>query len=116
MPPTIWYEGRVTRIDPLNSNTRSFWIEVPEIDRFDFQAGQFITMDLPIHEKRVQRWRSYSIASAPDGTNAFELCIVQLEGGLATQYLFEEVRVGSVSGLKGREGHLFYRKRLTGTW
>lgn len=104
MPPTIWYEGRVTRIDPLNSNTRSFWIEVPETDRFDFQAGQFITMDLPIHEKRVQRWRSYSIASAPDGTNAFELCIVQLEGGLATQYLFEEVRVGSVIRFKGPGG------------
>lgn len=102
--PTTWYEGKISRIEARSSNTRSFWIEVPELEHFDFKAGQFITMDLPIHEKRLQRWRSYSIASAPDGTNVFELCIVRLEGGLATRYLFEEVEVGSTIRFKGPGG------------
>ncbi|MEI9957581.1 MAG: hypothetical protein WDM90_15085 [Ferruginibacter sp.] len=32
-----------------------------------------------MHEKKNKRWRSYSIASWPDGTNVFELVIVFME-------------------------------------
>ncbi|NJL76697.1 MAG: hypothetical protein HC892_18430, partial [Saprospiraceae bacterium] len=60
-----------------------------------FKAGQFVTMDLPIHEKRLKRLRSYSIASAPSNDNILEFCIVQLEGGMATNYFFNEVNVGT---------------------
>lgn len=102
--PVTWYEGRIARIEQRSSNTRSFWIEVPEISAFDFKAGQFITVDLPIHEKRLQRWRSYSIASPPDSSNLMELCIVQLEGGLASTYLFEQATIGTPIRFKGPGG------------
>ena len=59
---------------------------------FHFEPGQFVTLDLPIHEKPSKRWRSYSIASWPDETAVFELVIVLLEGGAGTKYLFEEIR------------------------
>lgn len=110
--PTIWYNGIVTRIDNQTVNTKRFWIEVPELERFDFRAGQFITMDLPIHEKRLQRWRSYSIASAPDGTNVLELCIVRLDGGAATRYLFEEIKVGDTITFKGPGGAFVLPEQL----
>jgi CDP-4-dehydro-6-deoxyglucose reductase len=77
---------------------------VPEIESFDFVPGQFVTLDLPIHEKPNKRWRSYSIASWPDGTNTFELLIVILEGGLGTTYLFNEVFEGSELTLRGPQG------------
>ena len=67
-------------------NTRRFWIQIPELEKFDFIPGQFVTLDLPIHEKPNKRIRSYSIASWPDGTNVVELVIVLLEGGLGTTY------------------------------
>jgi CDP-4-dehydro-6-deoxyglucose reductase len=54
---------------------------------FDFKPGQFVTIDLPIHEKPNKRIRSYSIASWPDGTNVFELLIVLAEHGLGTHFL-----------------------------
>src|SRR5690606_39268500 len=60
--------------------------------------------DLPIHEQPGKRLRSYSIASWPDGTNEFELCIVLLEGGLGTHYLFEQVGVGSTVMFRGPLG------------
>ena len=63
--PITWYEGVVQKIAEEAPNVRRFWVEVPE--KIDFQAGQFVTMDLPIGDKRLQRWRSYSIANAPDG-------------------------------------------------
>lgn len=102
--PTTWYEGLVVDIQQAGPQTRRFWLEIKDVEKFDFQAGQFITMDLPIHEKRLHRWRSYSIASGPSGANRIELCIVRLEGGLATQYLFEEVGIGSVIRFKGPDG------------
>jgi glycine betaine catabolism B len=99
-----WRKGIVKRIKAETSNTSRFWIEVPELDILDFQPGQFVTLDLPIHEKPNKRWRSYSIASWPDGTNVFELLIVLLEGGAGTTYLFNDVKPGSEILFRGPQG------------
>jgi ferredoxin-NADP reductase len=99
-----WRLGKVIRIENETSSTRRFWIQIPELERFDFKPGQFVTLDLPIHEKPNKRWRSYSIASWPDGTNVIELVIVLLEGGAGTTYLFNEVTVGSELTLRGPAG------------
>jgi CDP-4-dehydro-6-deoxyglucose reductase len=99
-----WRKGIVTRIQNENENTRRFYIQVPELESFDFKPGQFVTLDLPIHEKINKRWRSYSIASWPDGTNVFELVIVLLDQGAGTNYLFNEVREGSELTFRGPQG------------
>jgi CDP-4-dehydro-6-deoxyglucose reductase len=99
-----WRTGTVIKIENASETTRRFWIQIPELDVFDFKPGQFVTLDLPIHEKTNKRWRSYSIASAPDGTNIIELVIVLLEGGLGTTYLFNEIKVGSSLTLRGPVG------------
>ena len=54
--------------------------------------------------RKIKRWRSYSIASWPDGTNVYELLIVLLEGGAGTTYLFNEVKVGSELVFRGPQG------------
>lgn len=99
-----WQTGTVIRIESETLTTRRFWIRMEETEKFDFKPGQFVTLDLPIHEQRNKRWRSYSIASWPDGSNIIELVIVQLEGGLGTQYLFNEVEVGSALQIRGPQG------------
>lgn len=99
-----WRTGVVVRIENATTHTRRFWIEIPGVESFDFKPGQFVTLDLPIHEKRNKRWRSYSIASAPDGTNVIELAIVRLPGGPGTAYLFEEVTEGTEIQLRGPQG------------
>lgn len=99
-----WRTGKVIRIENETHNTRRFWIQVSEVEKFDFKPGQFVTLDLPIHEKPNKRIRSYSIASWPDGTNIFELVIVLLEGGLGTTWLFNNVTIGSELTLRGPQG------------
>src|SRR5579872_5305887 len=99
-----WQTGKVIRIENETNNIRRFWIQLPAMPVFDFKPGQFVTLDLPIHEKPNKRWRSYSIASWPDGTNTIELVIVLLEGGLGTTYLFNHVVVGSELTLRGPQG------------
>jgi glycine betaine catabolism B len=100
-----WQKGIVTRIENETHNTRRFWIKLPGQDSFNFTPGQFVTLDLPIHEKPNKRWRSYSIASWPDGTNVIELLIVLLEGGAGSTYLFTQVTEGSELTLRGPQGH-----------
>jgi len=46
-----WRTGIVIRIEDETQSTRRFWIQVNELERFDFTPGQFVTLDLPIHEK-----------------------------------------------------------------
>lgn len=102
--PWKWYNSKITKIEDASPTTKRFWLTIDEEETFHFKAGQFITLDLPIHEKRLKRWRSYSIASAPDGTNVLELCIVKLEGGLGSTYLFEEATIETPIKFKGPTG------------
>ncbi|MGB4843409.1 MAG: FAD-dependent oxidoreductase [Ferruginibacter sp.] len=99
-----WRIGKVIRIEDETFSTRRFWIEVPELTSFDFIPGQFVTLDLPIHEKANKRWRSYSIASWPDGTNVFELLIVLDKKGDGTNYIFDEVKVDTELTFRGAQG------------
>lgn len=99
-----WRRGIFTRITQETHNTRRFWIKIPELDAFDFTPGQFVTLEFPIHEKPARRWRSYSIASGPNGTNEFELVIVLLEGGAGTTYLFNQVTEGCEVPVRGPQG------------
>ncbi len=99
-----WQTGIVKRIEQATHNTRRYWIEMPETQVFDFKPGQFVTLDLPIHEQRNKRWRSYSIASAPDGTNIIELVISYIEDGVGTNYIFSEIKEGSSFTLRGPQG------------
>src|ERR1700712_2422359 len=99
-----WQTGKVIRIENATTATRRFWIELVSGEAFPFVPGQFVTLDLPIHEKPARRWRSYSIASWPDGTAVFELVIVLLDQGAGTHYLFNEISVGSTLSLRGPLG------------
>ena len=99
-----WRTGTVIRIEDATYNTKRFFIKVNELESFNFKAGQFVTLDLPIHEQKNKRWRSYSIASWPDGSNVYELLIVLLEGGAGTTYLFNEITVGSELTFRGAQG------------
>jgi ferredoxin-NADP reductase len=106
-----WRTGRITRIEDETIDTKRFWIEVPELTSFDFKPGQFITLDLPIHEKQNKRWRSYSIASWPNGTNVFELVIVLNRRGGGTPYIFE-LGVDSEVSFRGPQGVFTLREPL----
>ena len=103
--PTQWYQGTVTEIIQMSPTTRQFKVRIMDEDGiFDFLPGQFITLDLPVSEKRLFRWRSYSIANHPDQSNQLELVVVKSDTGLGTKYLFDEIKVGEKLKFKGPDG------------
>jgi glycine betaine catabolism B len=99
-----WRTGKVVKIHNENLNTRRYWVEVPELGSFDFIPGQFVTLDLPIHDKPNKRWRSYSISSWPDGSNIFELIIVLTPHGAGSTWIFENINEGSELKFRGPQG------------
>lgn len=90
-----WYLGKINQIQQLSPDVKVFGITVPSEETIRFEAGQFITLDLPISDKRQARWRSYSLANAPNELNQLELCVVHLKGGVASSYLFDAIEIGS---------------------
>ncbi len=93
MAKYVWHKGKVVDILDETRNIRRYFIQVPEVQNFDFKAGQFVMLDLPIKSRVTNR--SYSIASAPNSGNVVELIIVLNETGLGTPYLFDHVKIGS---------------------
>lgn len=102
----------LTKVEPITELTWRFFFTVEGMDDFAFVPGQFVTLDLPIGDKPKDRWRSYSIASAPNGANTFELVIVRVEGGKGTQYLFEQAKVGSAIPFMGPLGKFVLPDRI----
>ena len=71
----------------LAPEVRHFVFEVPEVEKFTFVPGQFVSMNQVVNEKKITR--AYSIASAPSETNRFELCLNLVHEGLLSPRLFE---------------------------
>ncbi len=100
-----WYNSRLVKNKDLTENVKHIQLQM-ETNDFEFKAGQFITMDLPIHEKRLKRWRSYSIATSPHefSNNILDFIIAGVPDGLATKYFWEEMELGANIKFKGPAG------------
>jgi CDP-4-dehydro-6-deoxyglucose reductase len=99
--PRKWYEAQVVEIIQESPQTKRFFLDVGEA--FEFRAGQFVVTDLPIGEKRLQRWRSYSLANSPS-EKQLEMCIVRLGEGAASNYFHNDVKIDDTIKFKGPEG------------
>ena len=72
-----------------------FIFESPLYDKIDFVSGQLVQLAIqdPI-EAGYYHKRNYSVASWPDDTNRFELIITYIPGGLFSEFLFKEAKIG----------------------
>ena len=107
-----WYDGKVLRIRQQGERIKHFTVQVLGEEIFDFIPGQFVTFDLPISDKRLQRWRSYSIANKPDQSNILEFCIVHSPEGVGSGYFFNEVKEGTELRFKGPDGAFILREPI----
>jgi ferredoxin-NADP reductase len=91
----------------LAPEVRHFVFEVPAGQRLVFQPGQFVSFHKEIEGKPIVR--AYSIASAPDGDNRFELCLNRVPGGPFSSFLFE-MHAGEEVVFKGPLGYFVLRE------
>ncbi len=80
-------QARLIGTTEIAPEVRHFEFEVPEVEKFSFVPGQFVSMNQVVNGKKITR--AYSIASAPGETNRFELCLNLVHEGLLSPRLFE---------------------------
>lgn len=77
--------ARLLRSVPLSDDARHLEFAVEEVPRFDFIAGQFVSMKEPHDGREITR--AYSIASPPRGNNTFDLCLNRVSEGFFSNFL-----------------------------
>jgi ferredoxin-NADP reductase len=80
-------EAKLIESSEIAPLVRHFVFEVPEVEKFTFVPGQFVSMNQIVNEKKITR--AYSIASAPSEDNRFELCLNLVHEGLLSPRLFQ---------------------------
>lgn len=89
-----------------------FIFEDPLADQINMISGQLVQLVSKPGEQG-SAVRNYSVASWQDGTNKFELIITYLEGGLMSEYLFKDAKIGDEFLYRGPMGVFTLPKDLT---
>ena len=79
------FTARLRQSLPLSDGTRHLEFEVEDLPRFDFTAGQFVSMKAERDGREITR--AYSIASAPKNNNVFDVCLNRVQFGFFSNYL-----------------------------
>ena len=103
-PDFRWREAVITAIAPATGRVKSFRLRTEIADAY--RPGQHVDVRLTA-EDGYRAQRSYSIASAPDGSGTIELLIEGLEGGEVSGFFHEIAEVGDAIELRGPIGGSF---------
>jgi ferredoxin-NADP reductase len=100
----VWQTATVVAIENETSRAKTFRLAVAEPSRR--LAGQHYVVRLTAPDGYTAS-RSYSVASAPDGSNEFELTVERLEGGEVSMFLHDVVMIGDELEVQGPIGGWF---------
>lgn len=110
MPPPPTFEVRLARARMLAPGVRELSFDRVDGAPFTFQAGQWVSLVLPLEEGAARR--AYSIASPPDTSPGFEVAVTRVEGGPGSTFL-HELPLGATLRVIGPQG-FFTRPRGAG--
>jgi CDP-4-dehydro-6-deoxyglucose reductase, E3 len=108
MPPPPTFDARLVRSRILAPGVRELGFERTDGAPFVFEAGQWVSLVLPLPDGEGRR--AYSIASAPDGTPGWSLAVTKVDGGPGSTYLHglaegTTLRAIGPQGFFTRSGH-----------
>ncbi|HEY1831692.1 MAG TPA: FAD-binding oxidoreductase [Acidimicrobiales bacterium] len=104
MRPTSWETATVVAIRRETVRAKTFRLALRDPVRH--LAGQHYVVRLTAPDGYTAS-RSYSVASAPDGSREFELTVERLEEGEVSSFLHDVVEVGDVLEVRGPIGRYF---------
>jgi ferredoxin-NADP reductase len=101
---SVWQTATVVRIERETARAKTFRLALAEPTHH--RAGQHYVVRLTAPDGYTAS-RSYSVASAPDGSEEFELTVERLEGGEVSTFLHDDVVVGDELEVRGPIGGWF---------
>ena len=105
-----FYDAEIIHIIDETPVVKRYFFKMLHLEKFVFQPGQFVMLNLPIDSKIP--YRSYSIASAPGNDNIFELIIVLNPPGQGTPFMWENYQVGSIVPVAGPLGKFVLPEKI----
>jgi len=103
--PVKEYACRCERIRDLTCDIKELRLRLPEGKDMNFIPGQYVQFRAPRYEGSPgEVSRAYSIASDPADTEAIELIIRRVPGGICTTYVFEHLKEGDEVLINGPYG------------
>ncbi len=95
---------KVASLRKLAPDVMEVMLKLPETERLQFLAGQYIDILLPMGKRRA-----FSLANAPFNDAYLELHIRHVEGGEFTTQVFTELQENSLLRIEGPHGSFFLR-------
>jgi ferredoxin-NADP reductase len=102
--PSKWIDATVVAIRDETARAKTFRVRLPEPSRH--LAGQHYVVRLSAPDGYTAS-RSYSVASAPDGSDEIELTVERLDGGEVSSFLHDGLEVGDELEVRGPIGGWF---------
>ncbi len=99
-----WQSATVVAIEQETPRAKTFRLELPQAPTH--RAGQHYVLRLTAPDGYTAS-RSYSIASAPDGSNRIDLTVERLDAGEVSTFLHDVVVVGDELEVRGPIGGWF---------
>ncbi len=96
---------RVVRKEPLNHDVVRLYLKLPEGQRLQFFAGQYLDFIL-----RDGRKRAFSIANAPHDDELIELHLRHVPRGEFTDYVFDSMKEKTILRIQAPLGTFFLRE------
>ena len=99
-----FHELEVCGVIQETADARSFVFAVPEplSKDFEYQAGQFLTLEIPWESFHVQR--AYSLSSAPESDPKLKVTVKRVDDGRVSNWLNTHLGVGDKVRVKPRAG------------
>ena len=91
--------ARVQGIDHLTHDVVRLWLKLPDTQRLQFRAGQYIDFVLADGSHRA-----FSIANAPGDDALIELHIRHIDGGRFTDWVFSKLEDQTILRIEGPHG------------
>ena len=97
--------AKVARLERLNEEVMGLYLKLPEGERLQYLAGQY--MDFIMKDGRK---RAFSIANSPHHDELLEFHIRHIRGGEFTDHVFSGMQAGEVVRVEGPKGSFFLRE------
>ncbi|MDI9348639.1 MAG: 2Fe-2S iron-sulfur cluster binding domain-containing protein [Candidatus Symbiobacter sp.] len=105
--PVRDYPAIVARVENLTPTIKAYFLKLEQ--KLHFQAGQYVQLNLP----GIGESRAFSIANSPQRVSAsgeVELNIRLVEGGKGTNWIHQNLQIGSKITFSAPYGRFFVRK------
>ncbi len=99
--------GTITELERLSESTVKFSVQIEERDKLNYLPGQYMNISPPNSDFH----RSYSFSSGPS-EDVVSFLVKLTRGGLMSEYLTDNAKVGDTLNLTGPMGSFFLREPL----